>query len=93
MLQQVGHEATGCQSSFPGVKGSANEVTHSHPSRTNRADISKHPPPPTPHVFTAGTRGSFHLVPLRIFTILFKGVKHALKNTCHRHRPKFILIF
>ena len=46
MLQQVGHEATGCQSSFPGVKGSANEVNHSHPSRTNRADISKHPPPP-----------------------------------------------
>jgi hypothetical protein len=28
MLQKVGHEATGYQSSFSDVKGSANEVNH-----------------------------------------------------------------
>jgi len=42
-ILQVGHEATGYHRSFSGIKGSANEVNHSHPSRRNRAVISNPP--------------------------------------------------
>jgi hypothetical protein len=69
-MLQVGHEAIGYQSSFSGVKWSANEVNHSHPPRINRAVISNHTAPTT-YVFMVETRRNFHFVHLRLFTNFF----------------------